>query len=62
MKVSQRADHLRLVLKHHTALDLCRFQVVKGPGGTIGNPFVSFNTCYSCYEMEKNESLRKCCE
>jgi len=38
MKVSQRADHLRLVLKHHTALDLCRFQVIKGPEGTIGNP------------------------
>ena len=40
MKVSQRADHLRLVLKHHTALDLCRFQVIKGPEGTIGNPFI----------------------
>ncbi len=30
MKVSQRADDLRLVLKQHTALDLCRFQVVEG--------------------------------
>ena len=40
MKMSQRADHLRLVLKQHTALDLCRFQVVKGPEGTIGNPFI----------------------
>ncbi len=40
MKVSQRADDLRLVLKQHTALDLCRFQVVEGTEGTIGNPFI----------------------
>ena len=40
MKVSQRADHLRLVLKQHTALDLCCFQVVEGAEGAIGNAFI----------------------
>ncbi len=40
MKVSQRADHLRLVLKQHTALDLCRFEIVKGAEGTVGNAFI----------------------
>ena len=40
MKVSQRADRLQLVLKQHTALDLCRFQVVEGTEGSISDPFV----------------------
>src|SRR5260221_6898609 len=40
MKVSQRADHMWLVLKQHTALDLCRFEIVEGAEGTIGNPFI----------------------
>jgi hypothetical protein len=40
MKVSQRADHLRLVLKQHTTLNLCRFQVVEGTEGAIGNTFI----------------------
>ena len=40
MKVSQRADELRLVLKHHTALDLCLFQVIEAAKGAIGDAFI----------------------
>ena len=40
MKVSQRADELRLVLKHHTALDLCFFQIIEGAKGAIGDAFI----------------------
>jgi hypothetical protein len=40
VKVSQGADHLRLVLKHHTTLDLCLFQVIEGPKGAIGDAFI----------------------
>ena len=40
MKVSQGADHLRLVLKHDTALDLCLFQIVEGAKGAIGDAFI----------------------
>ena len=38
--MSQGADHLRLVLKHYTALDLCLFQVIKGAKGAIGDAFI----------------------
>ncbi len=40
MKMSQGADHLRLVLKHDTALDLCLFQVIEGAKGAIGDAFI----------------------
>jgi len=38
--MSQGTDHLRLVLKHHTTLDLCRFEVIKGAKGAIGDAFI----------------------
>jgi len=50
MEVSQRADHLRLVLKQYTALDLCCFQVIQGVEGPIGNPFISSPVDYFCCE------------
>jgi hypothetical protein len=40
VKVSQRADHLRLVLKQYTALDLCHFEVIEGAKGDIGDAFI----------------------
>ncbi len=41
MKMSQGADHLRLVLKHDTALNLCLFQVIEGAKGAIGDAFIA---------------------
>ena len=38
--MSHGADHLRLVLKHYTALDLCLVQVVEGAKGVIGDAFI----------------------
>ncbi len=41
MKVGERADHLWLILKHHTTLDLCGFEIVEGAEGSIGDAFIS---------------------
>ena len=38
--MSQGTDHLRLVLKQHTTLDLCCFEVIKGAKGAIGDAFI----------------------
>jgi hypothetical protein len=38
MKVRERADDLRLVLQHGTALDLCGLEIIKGAERLISDP------------------------
>ncbi len=40
MKVRVRADDLRLVLQHDTALDLCGLEIIERAERLIGDPFV----------------------
>ncbi len=40
MKVRVRADDLRLVLQHDTALDLCGLELIEGAERLIGDPLV----------------------
>ncbi len=40
MKVRVRADDLRLVLQHDTALDLCSLEIIEGAERLIGESLV----------------------
>ena len=40
MKVGVRADDLRLVLQHDTALDLCGLEIIERAERLIGDPLV----------------------
>ena len=40
MKVRVRANDLRLVLQHDTALDLCSLEIIEGAERLIGDPLV----------------------
>ena len=40
MKVRVRADDLRLVLQHDTALDLCSLQIIERAERLVGDPLI----------------------
>ncbi len=40
MKVGVRADDLRLVLQHDTALDLCGLELIEGVERLVGDPLI----------------------